>query len=155
MLYRTLDVTYQGSINTARIARKQLRQHIEDVWGIPLTIAVEDLLMAVHEAVSNSWRHGSQQTPGRPIRMVAICVELPELNGRKAAHKITVAISDTGEGFDTSAPLRVEMLDGEGNEVHACGRFLMSKGCDSVEYCRQDGWFTCILEKTLPTFRAE
>lgn len=152
--YPTLQVTYAGSTKTARFARERLRQAIAD-WQLPVTIPTEELLMAVYEAVSNAWRHGSQQTPGRPIRVTATCTELPQLNGRQAAYRITVAISDTGEGFDTSIPLRVEVIDGDGNEVRVCGRLLMSKGCDLVVYDRQDGWFTCILTKTLPIFRAE
>ena len=130
-----LDLIIEGSPLASKVARKRLRQALEE-WGLPFTIPCEELLIAVGEAASNAFRHGCNSLP-KPIRVLA--------SYDPTSNSIAVEISDTGPGFDTSKPLRVEPFA----DLFCCGRFIMAKCVDQVSYDTRDGWFVCRLIKIL------
>ena len=106
---------------------------------IPWGFAAEDFDYALREAVTNAVRHGSNNDATKIVRVSLVYCPL--------IHTVMTEISDTGPGFDTSKSFRAEHI--EGLTYHCCGRWWMTRACDSVTYERRGGWWVCTLVKTL------
>jgi hypothetical protein len=115
-------------------ARKWLYRTILEDFCLPWSIACEDLTMALHEAVTNACRHGNRMTGIVRIR-ADYC---------PATGLVQIDVADTGDGFDTSTPARVEP-----GGYCCCGRFQIRKCTDHHEYFFRDGWHICRIVKRL------
>ena len=87
----------------------------EDVYG--------NMMICITEAVNNAIKHGNENDPNKNVT----------LNVKKQENKITVQVSDEGDGFDTSElpdPLATEnILKNSGRGV-----FIMKQMADEINY---------------------
>ena len=118
--------------------RRRLETIFSTEWDIRLSDPIQDFLnCAVGEAITNAILHGSASVDsviGVTARYCPVGI-------------ISVEVTDTGTGFDTKKPLRVEVIDGV--KACYCGRFLMIKCSSRVEYERRNGGFACMLTKVI------
>ena len=87
----------------------------EDVYG--------NMMICITEAVNNAIKHGNENDPAKTVT----------LDVKKQENKITVQVSDEGDGFDTSElpdPLASEnLLKNSGRGV-----FIMKQMADEINY---------------------
>ncbi|MCK9570387.1 ATP-binding protein [Candidatus Pacearchaeota archaeon] len=127
-----LEITYSATSKTPEFARHQIELFLNN-----LDIHNDDIITAFGEAVTNAWRHGCKEKPGKYIKIVI------DWNPKK--RYLMIDVRDPGPGFDTSLPFRVEPY----KNLTCSGRFLMAKCVDQIEYARIGNIFRCRLFKIL------
>ncbi len=103
--------------------RERVRNYAS-ACGLPV-MAVDDVVLAVDEAVTNVLRHA--YAPGKPARL--------EIIGTVAGDRIVIRVRDFGRKFSprpvTEAQIQKALTR---HQSHGLGRFLMKKCMDSVRY---------------------
>ena len=112
-----------------RACREQLADTVERVMRVVQTLPcaqgrLEDLHLALMEAMTNALIHGNREDPTKIVNICAGCTERSEL---------LIVVTDQGEGFDPSTlldPTAAENL----YEGHGRGVFLMKRLVDSLDF---------------------
>jgi anti-sigma regulatory factor (Ser/Thr protein kinase) len=130
----SVDLKFTATAHSAAFARKHLRQILKK-WHPGCSIAGEELLLAIGEAISNAWRHGCN---GKPLSIRLT------VSWNAETKEVTATVYDPGPGFDYSPPVQPSF-----KENLSCGLFLMSSIADSISYEHQDEWFVCRMVKRL------
>jgi len=121
-LAMSFEISFRG-------CREQLVDTVERVMRVVQTLPcaqgrLEDLHLALMEAMTNALIHGNREDPTKIVNICAGCTERSEL---------LIVITDQGEGFDPSTlldPTAAESL----YEGHGRGVFLMKRLVDSLDF---------------------
>ncbi len=109
--------------------REKVADTVERVMSLVQTLPcaqgrLEQLHLALMEALTNAVIHGNREDPAKVVTVCAGCNRRAEL---------LVWVTDQGEGFDPSA-LPDPTVAGNMHEGHGRGVFLMRRLVDEVEF---------------------